>query len=1696
MTIPHQCRDTSDALPPLGVSFIGSVKSGKRGLLLLAGMFLSLDCPLHVHEDKHTHPALTVGAMLFMERTHPEDGSLIPNSGRLLIRQGSIDEDACPNFLSHFYDPKTGQNTTPRPNFVPGCGFTPSDFVQQTAPARASGFWADAVTQYRSGDTNAAFHSIGRVMHLLGDMSSPAHVHNDVHAQAGLPDSGCTDGDDFENWGWSPECGLRDGMQNIYDYITDEGNTASWALRTNLLIGLENIFNNQPRVATPLGGDTNPGYTFVRELANEVYDFTTFEVVLQDTYNSNDRGSGELKTMFPSLEETTVPAAWWIQDIGYSQGQCSGAASSFPQDWWMMSCTVEGYCGSPFLKSAYCVTGLAYIENIGGGTGHSYEIPDTLVPAQYDRQWFAARYGSKFNSGRSMLQIYGDVLYPAAVTYGAGLLLSFLDDAIMPKPMMLGSFGGDGSTMLLTGEADAGGVAAWAWFEWGVTTNYGNSTAPQSIGAGTNFLGVAASINGLTPNQTYHCRLISSNQFGVRRSTDRMFQTEDFIIAGGGLNAWQIADDSTASGSTLSYITNLTAGQNQAATNSGWHFTAVSRLTADIRGSKTMHLLYSHGARRFLVWWDFDLNGDLFAEVEGIAQPFKLAANGLGAKQYHTHEVLYTNGIATYFFDGSPITSWTGSSISGPAGRVQWGAGASGGQGSMNYHAVSFDISGMGRVASYHAGMDGAPPPTPAGQGWTRIAGGFSLFEQSLAPDGDAFVPIALTFGASEVQSHGAQLNALANPNGDDSAGWFEWGSTTSYGNRTLIQNIGNGLANTNFSAVISGLEVDSIYHYRVIASNSFGVRFGNDQELQTSAYLLSGAVPNAWQITDDSTASGSILSYSTNLAVAQRTAAASSWRFLITSRLLTDFSGLRTMTFVYGNGTRRYLVWWDLDANGRLTAELEGQPVINVASNAAAMLYHTHELSFTNGVATYRVDGKTIGSWAGVVSSANANQALWGSGSSPGMGQMNFQRVEFQVGGSNVIASYNPGSVEDSTAAPDPVSQGWSINQGAVTLEIGSIAPDVEAYLPRVETLQANAVGAASAELNSQISTRGQETSAWFEWGATMNHGNRTAFQTVDAALDTAIKSAVLDGLSVGTPYFFRAAASNQWGTAFGVNQTFVTSWFTQVVTTLPAVDIGSLDWGDFDNDGDHDILMSGQGQSSSMARVYRNDGNGTFSDINAGLPSVNWSEATWGDFDNDTYLDILLTGLGQTGLVARIYRNDGGTNFSSINAGLAGVWKSAQAWFDFDNDGDLDAVITGLDAGGFPTSRIYRNDGSAHFSDINAGLPGLAEGSVASGDFDGDGDLDIVLTGRDTTETALTCYYRNNGEGSFTIVDLNLPGVYQSALAAADYDSDGDLDLLLSGSTGEGSITRLFRNIRNGTALEFETINNSFADVSASSIAWGDFDNDGNPDVALTGWSGAPFAAIYRSNGDGTFNALTVGLIGAFWSSAVWGDFDRDSDLDLLVSGRNDPNGQNTRAMSLYGNVSSATNSPPAAPTALVGSGVGGTAQFEWQAAVDMETPASGLTYNVVLATTPGGGNLTSPMADVTSGFRRVVQAGNAGENLFWSLRGLDPGTYYFSVQAIDSTFAGGAFAPWQMIEVAPQPIVIVAVEAPSHSQLRLQFVGPANGSYEVMRSADLKDWSMIGSAAEVEAGLFEFQDAATPPPGAFYRIRSTGM
>ncbi|WP_254175165.1 beta strand repeat-containing protein [Planktothrix pseudagardhii] len=345
----------------------------------------------------------------------------------------------------------------------------------------------------------------------------------------------------------------------------------------------------------------------------------------------------------------------------------------------------------------------------------------------------------------------------------------------------------------------------------------------------------------------------------------------------------------------------------------------------------------------------------------------------------------------------------------------------------------------------------------------------------------------------------------------------------------------------------------------------------------------------------------------------------------------------------------------------------------------------------------------------------------------------------------------------------------------------------------------------------------------------------------------------------------------------------------------SLNGVYLSSVTTADFDSDGNTDILLTGYDSSSNpISKIYSNNGSGGFSEnTNVSLTSVATGSVTTADFDSDGNTDILLTGKDGSGPISQIYSNNGSGGFSeNTNVSLTGVFYSSVTTADFDKDGYTDILLTGYDSFNNPISQIYSNNGSGGFSEnTNVSLTGVFYSSVTTADFDKDGYTDILLTGRDSSGNRISQIYSNNGSGGFSEnTNISLTGVSYSSVTTADFDSDGDTDILLTGSDSSGNpISKIYTN--NGSGGFSENTNVSLNGVFRSSVTTADFDSDGDTDILLTGYDSFnnPISQIYSNNGSGGFSENTnISLNGVYGSSVTTADFDSDGDTDILLTGK----------------------------------------------------------------------------------------------------------------------------------------------------------------------------------------------------------------
>jgi hypothetical protein len=359
----------------------------------------------------------------------------------------------------------------------------------------------------------------------------------------------------------------------------------------------------------------------------------------------------------------------------------------------------------------------------------------------------------------------------------------------------------------------------------------------------------------------------------------------------------------------------------------------------------------------------------------------------------------------------------------------------------------------------------------------------------------------------------------------------------------------------------------------------------------------------------------------------------------------------------------------------------------------------------------------------------------------------------------------------------------------------------------------------------------------------------------------------------------------------------------FTSVQPELLAVANSFANaWGDYDNDGDVDLAVS---LGSGEVRLYRND-KGVLTSVGAqlGMPQAGSHELrglSWGDFDEDGDID-LLGGSTPTDKLTVVLRNDGGKTFTDVAAdiGLTIPGRSARQtnWVDYDNDGDLD--VYSADRSG--DNKLFRNSGGK-FTHVFVGVgPTDARPTVGACwlDIDNDGDLDLYLANQSGATDAV---WRNDGQ-SFTDVApaLGMTGPQRTkdeggvGCAIGDYDNDGDFDIFAP-NYGHNL---LYRNNNNGTFTEVGKTLGVGVENHAVSADWGDIDNDGDLDLSVISYEGAPGAQtplnqLFRNDGAAGFvNVISKeSPLNVADHGVQFVDYDNDGALDLSVTDGYGPKG-----------------------------------------------------------------------------------------------------------------------------------------------------------------------------------------------------------
>lgn len=384
-----------------------------------------------------------------------------------------------------------------------------------------------------------------------------------------------------------------------------------------------------------------------------------------------------------------------------------------------------------------------------------------------------------------------------------------------------------------------------------------------------------------------------------------------------------------------------------------------------------------------------------------------------------------------------------------------------------------------------------------------------------------------------------------------------------------------------------------------------------------------------------------------------------------------------------------------------------------------------------------------------------------------------------------------------------------------------------------------------------------------------------------------------------------------------------------------------------DYDKDGLDDIFLTNycldplDGNTCIYSKLLRNvsssdNSAASFTAVSTSIVDFHGrSSANWKDINSDGYPELLVSGYVSSTPTTKIYSNNLGV-LTDSGISLVGVYSGNAIWGDYDNDGDIDALVCGIiDSSGFPfvsTCQIYSNS-SGNFSTTMTNLSTFEffAGDVQWADYDKDGDLDIAMCGNHLPVGggSIDVYanniqiLRNDGGGTFVDINAQLPmSDSECSVAWNDVDGNGLLDLITASTGLNDGATKVF--LQSAGTFSEHTNSGLFApNRSVGALNFTDLDGDGKFDLIMT-TGPLGLLKIFKNTGSGNFVEVSFAsqpplVAHNGINSIILGKFNSDSRIDIFgvsdLVGSNDSNSVvylNTSTFNISGKVLTTTGQP----------------------------------------------------------------------------------------------------------------------------------------------------------------------------------------
>lgn len=416
--------------------------------------------------------------------------------------------------------------------------------------------------------------------------------------------------------------------------------------------------------------------------------------------------------------------------------------------------------------------------------------------------------------------------------------------------------------------------------------------------------------------------------------------------------------------------------------------------------------------------------------------------------------------------------------------------------------------------------------------------------------------------------------------------------------------------------------------------------------------------------------------------------------------------------------------------------------------------------------------------------------------------------------------------------------------------------------------------------------------------------------------------------------------------------------------------------------------------------------------------------------DYNADDKIDLLAA----ASWGSRLLTNKGDGTFEQVSndifslPGEIELDNNTELWYtgivqiaDFNNDGYPDILTTkGKPNEDQGQPAIYLNNGgSGSFSEVaESGIQAHRAGTMAIGDINNDGIIDIVVSGwNDTYGNTCTRAYLGSGNGTFTLakndnLDIVNRGTQKGHIMLADFNNDSKLDLFITGESCPASWAKI-------SDLYYGNGDGSFTDkpialgsgVKCSGIDWADLNGDGNNDIIFAGESdNNSYTQIAVNQGDNTFAVSDLPIRHRAGAVVCLSDINSDNKADLMVMGYNDEGSKHFQV--LTNSLSNRfANTAPTAPSDIKATSKGGKTTFTWDNGSDKETPADGLRYNIYIKTKDGK-IFTNVPSNPTTGYIKQSDISASLTAKTYSVNIPAESIEEWGVQTIDGAKKGSSF------------------------------------------------------------------------------------